>query len=174
MPRISIFLPLVFVMSLSGMEEVAAKINLPLAWRASTVSFNLEEFDSRKLFNDNSTKAVVGFAEIESRYAMQIIGNTSAQLVQLLCQLPEDPRLGIIRRYGQAVVLRLSALPAAARDSHIEWARSITPTDLRELDYIIEGKPSESVCGKAITIGCQKTLKKEFEALLQEYKSKLH
>lgn len=174
MPRISIFLPLVCVMSLSGMEEVVAKINLPLAWRAATVSFNLDEFDSRKLFNDNSTKAVVGFAEIESRYSMQIIENTSVQLAELVRQFPEDPRLGIIRRYGQAVALRLSALPVAARDSHIEWARSVTPTDLREVDYIIDGKPSESICGKAITKGCQKTLKKEFELLLQEYKSKLH
>lgn len=163
------------ILTLKAMqEEKPFSINLPLARRTATVSFNQDEFDSRKLFNDHSVNSVVGFAEIESEYFMPIIKNTCPQLAELVQEFPQDPRLGIVRRYAQAVALRLSVLPVAVRNSHIEWARSATPTDLREIDYIIEGKPSESVCGKAITISCQRSLKKEFEALLQEYKSKLH
>lgn len=173
MKRLFLLLSMV-TFSLKAMEENKSLINLPLARRTAAVSFNQDEFDSRKLFNDHSVNSVVGFAEIESEYFMPIIKNTCPQLAELVQEFPQDPRLGIVRRYAQAVALRLSLLPAAVRNSHIEWARSAIPTDLREMDYIVEGKPSESVCGKAITIGCQRSLKKEFEALLQEYKSKLH
>lgn len=74
-------------------------------------------------------------------------------------------------RYAQAVSLRLTVFEEKDRAANIEWARMLTPQDLREMEYICEGIPSDLVCGKAHRIGCQKELKKRFEALLQEYKS---
>lgn len=155
------------ICSLRAMEEnKSSDIRLPLYWMQCSVPFDQEIFYSRQLFDENSTHDVPDFAQIESLYGMRIIENTSPLLAQLLRKSPQDPRFGIIHRYVQAVTLRLSLLPSVAREAHIEWARSVTTSDIRELDYIVDGKPSEMLCGKASTQGCQETLKEEFQKLL--------
>lgn len=171
MSKITTFVLLVFVMSLSGMEKAQMTINLPVPFAQPTAAFDHDLYYSLMLTSAASIQNVPDFHNIYSNHSARIIANTCPALEKLVQEFPHDPRLGIVIRYAQAVAMRLSLFAEDQRAVNIEWVRMVTPKDLRELYYICNGQPTNCVAGKAHPAGGQATLKEKFAQLLQEFKS---
>lgn len=173
MLRITIFSSIVLMFNLHGMEQAPNAINLPVPYAQPTMAFNFIDYARLMLTNDQIASHPP-FKVLYDTYGAQIMLNTCPALKQAVVTYPDDKRLGIVVRYAKAVALRLALFPEEQRVANIEWARFATPKDLREMHYICEGVSSDVACGKANPQGCQKELKKRFQALLKEFLTKIN
>lgn len=90
MPKITSFLSLLFVMSLSGMEEAPIIINLPVPFAQPTCAFDHNLYHSLMLRSAESIQNVPDFHNIYLNHNACIIANTSPALAELIHSLPQD------------------------------------------------------------------------------------
>lgn len=173
MNKLFIFLLSVFVPNLHAMENPETIINLPVHYSQPTAPFDGALFHARVLTSAQSISQVSDFATIYQAHSLNIIGNTCPALAKLVAAYPQDPRLGIVIRYAQAVSMRLSLFSVGQRASNIEWARMCVPKNLRELYYIYDGVTTHNAVGKVNPSGCQEGLREKFAELLRTFNLKI-
>ena len=154
-----------------AMDNEPSNINLVTGFVQAAVRMN-SDFDTRTLDNAESTTEVPGFQKTFTEYSDRILHSVNPELAQYYHAYPDNECLAIVKRYAQAVTLRLTLIPDAQKPHHITWAQYWTPKDLREFDYICEGRPSTAFCSKGIMSACKKDLALKFKEIVKEFSQK--
>ena len=154
-----------------AMKNEPSNINLVMIFVESEVDLN-SDFDTRTLDRAERTTEVPDFQKTFTDYSDRILHSVNPELAHYYHAYPDNERLAIVKRYAQAVALRLTLIPDAQKPAHIAWAQFWTPKDLREFDYICEGRPSTAFCSKGIMSACKEDLAQNFKAIVKEFSQK--
>lgn len=165
---------LLLIINITGMESDINKIHMGPRFAKCTVPFDKVALRNRTLSGHIPPEQVYDFSRTYQHYGDQILQAVSLDLAKCYYAFPQNERLAVVRRYVQAVTLRLTLIPDEQKLQHIDWAQWMTPTDLREDTYICDGTPlsQEVCCSKVNTTFCQQELAQTFAAIVKEFSPK--
>ena len=173
MKVINYFIPmsLLLIVTITAMESDTSKIHMGTRFAKCTAPCDKVALRNRILSGHTPPEHVYDFSRTYQHFGDQILQAISPDLAKCYYAFPQHEQLAVVRRYVQAVTLRLTLIPDEQKQAHIDWAQWMTPIDLQEDTYICSGMPlsPEVGCKKINTSVCQKELAQTFAAIVKEF-----